>query len=58
MSAEVRSQPSPLEAALLPGLEALMAKKGWLFVMWGILLLPSADRVRRDPARRSGQADF
>jgi hypothetical protein len=27
-------------AALLPGLEALMAKKGWLFVMWGILLLP------------------
>ena len=27
-------------AALLPGVEALMAKKGWLFVMWGILLLP------------------
>jgi hypothetical protein len=27
-------------AALLPGIEALMAKKGWLFVMWGILLLP------------------
>jgi len=25
---------------LLPGIEALMAKKGWLFVLWGILLLP------------------
>ncbi len=27
-------------AALLPGIAALMAKKGWLFLMWGILLLP------------------
>jgi hypothetical protein len=27
-------------ATLLPGLGAMMAKKGWLILMWGILLLP------------------
>jgi hypothetical protein len=30
----------PSWAVLLPGLGAKMAKKGWLILMWGILLLP------------------
>ncbi len=37
----------PQFSQMLPGLLAMFSKQGWLIILWGIVLLPSASRSRR-----------
>jgi hypothetical protein len=41
-------------AAMMPGLLSMFAKKGWLVLLWGILLLPAGFGIQAVGLLRSG----